>query len=502
MNWTKLVRAVAGVLLGAVGLLYCLPTPYHEKTYLIHASGCELVTTIVEPPTGLAQGYVILLHGLSANRRLMTYTARNFADQGLRVYVPDLPGHGKTAGPFSPARAEECSEALLKDLLAHSAVIADRTLLVGHSMGGAIALHIAAREHVAGLIMISPAPMRAAHGARPEILFLGEPPQLPDHTLVFSGGWEPDSLRGNARDLFTNSTASDAKYEVVPRATHVSLLFDPTVGLESRKWAANVLQLPTSTGNVSRSMVFGSVAGLIGILLIAGPFLQEACGAKKLEESSEKTIPRALAIQFAEFAAVSSGAVGILKFWNPLHAIGLFEGDYLVAFFLFSGIALVLLNWKTLRDLPQPKFGVLFGPAFAAIVLLLLISAWLELTISEAWLTSLRWQRFPVILLAVFPYVLGEELLLGSAERLSGWRRLAAGAGMRIFGWLALMAGLLALHSGEILILLLAPYLIFFYLLQRRGMDVVREGTGSPAATALFGAILLAGLCLVIFPIT
>jgi hypothetical protein len=73
---------------------------------------------------------------------------------------------------------------------------------------------------------------------------------------------------------------------------------------------------------------------------------------------------------------------------------------------------------------------------------------------------------------------------------------------MRIFGWLALMAGLLALHSGEILILLLAPYLIFFYLLQRRGMDVVREGTGSPAATALFGAILLAGLCLVIFPIT
>jgi hypothetical protein len=33
-------------------------------------------------------------------------------------------------------------------------------------------------------------------------------------------------------------------------------------------------------------------------------------------------------------------------------------------------------------------------------------------------------------------------------------------------------------------------------------MDIVRQGTGSIAAAALFGAILLAGFCLVIFPVT
>jgi hypothetical protein len=41
-----------------------------------------------------------------------------------------------------------------------------------------------------------------------------------------------------------------------------------------------------------------------------------------------------------------------------------------------------------------------------------------------------------------------------------------------------------------------------FNVLQRSGMDIVREKTGSAASAAVFGAILLAGFCLVIFPIT
>jgi pimeloyl-ACP methyl ester carboxylesterase len=502
MNWTKTLRALAGVLLGAVGLLYCLPTPYHEKSYLIHASGCELVTTIVEPPGGIAQGYVILLHGLAANRRIMTYVARNFAEQGLRVYVPDLPGHGRTAGPFSPARAEECSEALFKDLVAHGAIVPDRTLLVGHSMGGAIAIRVAAREQVAGVIAISPAPMRPEHGARPDVLLFSNPPPLPPNTLVFSGALEPDSLRGNAHDLFNDASSRGSKYAVIPMASHVSLLFNSAVGLESRQWAANLLHLAASTGYVSRSMLWGSLVGFVGILLIAGPFLQEACSAKKLEEVSTQSSPRKFAIQLAEFAAASLGAVGILKYWNPLQSLRIFEGDYLAAFFLLSGIVLVALQWKTVRALPRHKFTNIFGPAFAGVVLLLLITAWFELTLSEAWITSARWSRFPILLLAMFPYHVAEELLLGPTARLSGWRRLATGFSLRLIGWFALLAGILALQSGEILLLLLAPYFGLFYLLQRRGMDVVREGTGSPAAAALFGAILLSGLCLVMFPIT
>jgi len=58
------------------------------------------------------------------------------------------------------------------------------------------------------------------------------------------------------------------------------------------------------------------------------------------------------------------------------------------------------------------------------------------------------------------------------------------------------------LHSGEVLPVLLAPYFGLLCVLQAWGMKVVREVTASVAAAAVFGAILLAGFCLVVFPAT
>src|SRR5712691_11604146 len=172
MKSRQAMRALAGILLCGLGLWLALPAPYRERTYIFKADGCRLETTIVEKQAGAAQGSVLLFHGISANKKIMSYLARGFAEQGLRVYVPDLPGHGRTPGPFSPARAEQCGEALLRELLARGMIGADRTILAGHSMGGAIAERIAARVPVAGLIAISPAPMRARHGVTAEkVLF-------------------------------------------------------------------------------------------------------------------------------------------------------------------------------------------------------------------------------------------------------------------------------------------------------------------------------------------
>src|SRR5260370_13022643 len=145
-------RALAGILLCGFGLWLALPTPYRERTYICKAEGCRLQTTIVEKQIGGGQGSVLLFHGISANKKIMLYFARGFAEQGLRVYVPDLPGHGRTPGPFSPARAEECGGALLRGLLAPRIISTDRTILAGHSMGGHIAERMPARVPVAGVI--------------------------------------------------------------------------------------------------------------------------------------------------------------------------------------------------------------------------------------------------------------------------------------------------------------------------------------------------------------
>jgi predicted permease len=58
------------------------------------------------------------------------------------------------------------------------------------------------------------------------------------------------------------------------------------------------------------------------------------------------------------------------------------------------------------------------------------------------------------------------------------------------------------LHSGQILVVLLMPYFGLFFLFMRLGARLVRQRTASPTAAAIFGAILLAGFSLVLFPVS
>src|SRR5260370_18014568 len=201
MKSRQAMRALAGILLCGLGLWLALPAPYRERTFVFDAGGCRLETTIVEKQAGAAQGSVLLFHGISANKKIMSYVARGFAEQGLRVYVPDLPGHGRTPGAFERVRAEQCGEALLRELLSRGLIDANHTILAGHSMGAAIAERIAARVPVAGLIAVSPAPMRVAHGVTAEKLLFDDPPELPPNSLVMVGSLELDSMLANPADL-------------------------------------------------------------------------------------------------------------------------------------------------------------------------------------------------------------------------------------------------------------------------------------------------------------
>jgi pimeloyl-ACP methyl ester carboxylesterase len=502
MKSRQAIRAIAGVLLCGVGLWLAMPTPYRERTFLFNADGCRLETTMVEKQLGGGQGSVLLFHGISANKKIMSYLARGFAEQGLRVYVPDLPGHGRTAGPFSPARAEQCGEALLRELLARGMISADRTILAGHSMGGAIAERLAARVPVAGLIAISPAPMRVAHGLSAEKLLFSDPPELPPHSLVMVGSLELESMRLNASDLVAARSDGRTKYVEIQGATHVSILFSGVAMSSAQGWLKQVLQLAPTTALPPHRPMIGALAGFVGILLIAGPFLREAVGKNRSEEDAATGAALDIPRLFLEFAAGSVLIVILLRFWIPLKAIRLFQGDYLASFLLVFGVLLVVTHWSSVRMALTKSSRHLLAAGFAGIVLLLLSTAWFDLTFYEAWLTGAKWARFPFLLAVLLPYHLAEETLLGPVQQgKRGWR-LALALTLRLTSWGPIMGGVLILHNGEILMGLLALYMAVFNLIQRSGMDIVRTETGSEAATALFGAILQAGFCLVIFPLT
>jgi hypothetical protein len=302
---------------------------------------------------------------------------------------------------------------------------------------------------------------------------------------------------------------------LIPHATHVSVLFDPRGARASQEWAARVLHLAPSSGLPSRLPLAGSLTGFLGLLLLAGPFLREVVGQKAVsaaaggsalaDDSQDEAFSlssRSASRSCVEIAAASAIVVLLLRVWIPLRFIHLFEGDYLASFLLVVGVVLLLRHRRSAAILFRSRLSPFLGAAFAAIVLHLLIYAWLDVTITEAWLTPTRWLRFPAMFAAVLPYHVAEELLLGQATARGAKVLLLLALGWRFIAWSALLVGIFLLYNGQILLILLAPYFAVFCLLQRMGMGVVRRDTGSPMAAALFGAILLTGFSLVIFPIT
>jgi pimeloyl-ACP methyl ester carboxylesterase len=502
MKSRKSLRGLAGLMLCLLGFWLVLATPYRSQTVVVDAASCRMTLDIIEPLSGAPQGSVLLLHGLSANKKIMSYFAQGFSEQGLRVFVPDLPGHGRTGGPFSPARAEACTESFVRELVKVHLLAPERTILAGHSMGGAIAVRVASRVPVAGVLAISPAPQRAAHGTKPEMLLFDSAPRLHGNALVINGGWEPESMRGAGHDLAGSGDEGKAQYLVIPRATHVSLLFDPEAVRASKQWAAQVLHLEGSARVPSRWPLLGFFLGFGGLIVLTGPFLRELLSKNS---AAEPMLPVGIASLLLEAGAISVAAVLLLRGWNLLRALDLFQGDYFAGFLLSAGVLLVLLHWGAVKAVcrasPAPtQIRKILMAAFCGFVVLLLFSGWFDLAFSEAWLNSARWLRFPAFFLSVLPYHAVEEIIAGPPSSRGAAQRLALTLSLRLIAWGALLGGIFFLHSGEVLLVLLAPYFAVFCVLQRLSMDAVRKETGS-AAAAVFGAILMAGFCLAIFPV-
>lgn len=102
----------------------------------------------LEEERGLAP--VILLHGAGGNCLYWPPAIRRL--QGIRIYAPDLPGHGKSPGIGRQSIPDYAASLL--DFL-HELTIS-KAIIVGHSMGSAIALHLAIHrpKHVLGLVLI------------------------------------------------------------------------------------------------------------------------------------------------------------------------------------------------------------------------------------------------------------------------------------------------------------------------------------------------------------
>jgi pimeloyl-ACP methyl ester carboxylesterase len=511
---TALAVGAIGCLI--VGTIWVRGGELPEQQIVLDAGGCHTPANVLSPRiTREPPGTVILLHGLSANRRIMMYLASEFAGHGLQVYAFDLPGHGDSTDAFSFAKAADCAAAAVGFLSRTDRIDASKTILVGHSMGATIAIGMADRVPVAATIAISPAPM---------IL----PKRMPSNLLVFSGQYELGVFHRAAQALFqaaggkrassedfSQKRAFDLRY--VEHATHTSLLTDRNVAHQCERWMMQTLfpEIPPqtlalnldlasyATANRGRHRLAGAITGFMGILFLF-PFCATIVTSFSAwpHVNQDRTRPP-YALSLTEVAVASLAGVLLLALGVPLKFLHMYTADYLLSLLLVVGIVLLILNRRYIKEIWPPKVSSFVVAGILGFGFFLAVGGWLNWQLDDAWLNAPRWLRFAGILPVTYIYCSAEELVLGSVPR-GAHRGLRFGIFLllRLEIFLACALGYFELMSGQVLIPLLFVFLAFFSILQRLAADGVRKRTGSATAAMLFSAILAAWFVAAVFPLT
>lgn len=526
------MAAVLGAAMIGFGAWAIHVTTMPRHTIYVDAGGCDTPVTVIDPDIDKPVGSAIVLHGLSANRRVMNYLGDELAfDAGLRIFALDLAGHGDNESKFTFRRAQDCAAAAVANLIATHAIDPRDAVYIGHSMGGSIAIRLADVQPLAGTVAISPGPT---------VL----PRRMPSNLLVFTGEFDPHLLKRAAKDIATAAGGDRTSVDdfmqqraflldYIPWATHSSQLHNQQVEEDSRDWILNSLEAAsgdaegvvnwkdraawteekapvTIRGTLQKAWYAavrnGSQWGVLGLLLIYpllfAAALHFAAGTRRDEIVADAASPSSKLV-ILEGLVFGFGGVLVLAVFRPMSFVHLLTGAYLASLMLLVGIFVGAANWKLFRANFRWDGTLVAASALLAFAVFLSMGAWLNWEIDDAWMNAPRWLRFFEILPAAWLFFYGEEILLGPVGR--GGKRARRFGLFLIFRLLLLIACVFAVFrfdSGQILILLLIVPLGILTVLTRWASDSLRVRTGSATAAALFGAILAAWFAAAVFPLT
>ena len=298
------------------------------------------------PPLEQRNGVVaVLVHGLHCNKAMMSQLARYLAAGGTDAYSIDLPGHGESRETFSEEKGLAAAQAAVSKLIERTDVPAEKLVLIGHSFG-AVALGPAALSHdLLAAVFIGP--------GKPD----GLSRRLPNNALIVTGEHDYDHVKQYAQALYDDLTArdrlppgnlvgdfqqNDARlWEVLPGATHLSLLLDPHLYQLVAQWIERStrgsipVQSSYSTGPAKRAVGLALALFLVLTVLMAS-IVQRYRRIPISDPIGHWALPAIAAIGGLYFSVLLIN--GLISGQTPLGLVRLEEKDVLTLLLAATGI--------------------------------------------------------------------------------------------------------------------------------------------------------------------
>ncbi len=188
---------------------------------------------------------VVLIHGFSGDRKIMSTLARRLAENGYAVLAIDVNGHGENRNPFNGGEAENdyLRDNVKKavDFLRNSdRVDGSRIVVIGHSMGAGAALDYATHDpNLKGAVMISGGWVLGPERPKNALFIFAEndpdePIQGTSIALATHLAAVPKIELGKTYGDFAQGNAVEAVR--VPGVNHVTIMASPNAATTIVKW--------------------------------------------------------------------------------------------------------------------------------------------------------------------------------------------------------------------------------------------------------------------------
>jgi dienelactone hydrolase len=463
------------------------------------------------PPPPLRPAAVVLAHGIASDRAGVSVLARSLARAGYAVLTPDLRGHGQNRNPFPGALGRrdflvDDLRAAVDFLRASHEVDGARISVMGHSMGAGAALAYASRDPALDAsVMISggrsiDGPYRPANA-----LFIyaeADPQRIRERAAELAGelaaesGWQnamPGVVYGSVRDGRAVSQVE------VARADHLTILSSHYAARRIIGWLDEVYRVERGT------FFLPADPRLLVALLGMAVFIAVLPG---LGAVVGRLAPR-LAQQPGDGAPARLGAVVLaLVATLPLVSVGgagsllpLAIADVVAAHLFAAGVA--LLGWLALSGRLQPATLVsgwaasLLAAGFGAVVVYFLLTPF-GAVVHHLGLTPERAAAALLLAVLLAPFLLAFQLLLrrGRTFPAAIYCLLGRAAVVAILA----VAARIGVLSGVVLLML--PVLAILFVVFELLSSAIYAASRNPVVAALVEVAWLAWVFAAVLPIT